>query len=86
MLSLPFYFLGRFLIAGESFEPLYIYRILHVMDSDGGSSFKYGHQEDAEEFFSSLLNAVHDEMVDITNEVNDRIQGMCAVVCVLTLV
>ena len=55
------------------------------MDSDGGSSFKYGHQEDAEEFFSSLLNAVHDEMVDITNEVNDRIQGMCAVVCVLTL-
>jgi ubiquitin carboxyl-terminal hydrolase 10 len=48
---------------GVPFEPSYIYRMLNCIRSD---TFKVeGRQEDAEEFLGCLLNALHDEMLEV---------------------
>lgn len=55
---------------GISFEPSSIYKALSKIRSE---TFKVeGRQEDAEEFLSCLLNALHDEMIEIMkNNKND---------------
>jgi ubiquitin carboxyl-terminal hydrolase 10 len=47
------------------FEPTYVYQMLQVIKYD--AAFKHGHQEDAEEFLSCLLNGLHEEMVAAAN-------------------
>lgn len=48
---------------GNAFEPIYIYKMLSSIHSN---TFKVeGLQEDAEEFLSCLLNALHDEMQQV---------------------
>ena len=48
---------------GTSFEPSSIYKALSKIRSE---TFKVeGRQEDAEEFLSCLLNALHDEMIEV---------------------
>ncbi|KAK7869965.1 hypothetical protein R5R35_013739 [Gryllus longicercus] len=54
---------------GAAFEPNYIYKMLSNIQSD---TFKVeGRQEDAEEFFSCLLNALNDEMLELIKLVKD---------------
>lgn len=53
------------LTAGSSFEPSYVYKMLHMIEST--MSFKFGKQEDAEEFLSFVLNRLHEEMLGVIN-------------------
>ena len=46
---------------GPPFEPSYVYKMLNVLTGD---TFSEGHQQDAEEMLSALLNGLHDEMVE----------------------
>ncbi|KAK3085320.1 hypothetical protein FSP39_001407 [Pinctada imbricata] len=45
---------------GSPFEPVYVYRMLQVMEAN--PSFRLGKQEDAEEFLSCILDGMHEEM------------------------
>lgn len=53
------------LTAGSSFEPSYVYKMLHMIEST--MSFKFGKQEDAEEFLSFVLNRLHEEILGVMN-------------------
>lgn len=59
-------------IIGASFEPSSIYKALSNIRSE---TFKVeGRQEDAEEFLSCLLNALHDEMIEIVKSSQNDFQ------------
>ncbi|XP_076349969.1 ubiquitin carboxyl-terminal hydrolase 10-like isoform X2 [Tachypleus tridentatus] len=49
------------LVIGLSFEPVNIYKMLNVINSECVK----GHQEDAEEFLSCILNGLHEEMLAV---------------------
>ncbi|XP_013794736.1 ubiquitin carboxyl-terminal hydrolase 10-like [Limulus polyphemus] len=49
------------LVIGLSFEPVNIYKMLNVIRSECVK----GHQEDAEEFLSCILNGLHEEMLAV---------------------
>lgn len=51
------------ILCGVSFEPAQVYKILNGIRSD--TFVVEGRQEDAEEFFGCLLNALNDEMLEV---------------------
>ncbi|XP_076029957.1 ubiquitin specific protease 10 isoform X2 [Oratosquilla oratoria] len=48
-------------VPGAPFEPAYVYKMLANINSE---LFAEGHQQDAEEMLSCVLNGLHDEMVE----------------------
>ncbi|XP_014789899.1 ubiquitin carboxyl-terminal hydrolase 10-A [Octopus bimaculoides] len=58
------------LIPGPPFEPSCVYNMLHMIEST--LSFKFGKQEDAEEFLSFVLNKLHEEMLAVVNVANNN--------------
>ncbi|KAK3596874.1 hypothetical protein CHS0354_029053 [Potamilus streckersoni] len=48
------------IVPGPPFEPVYVYKMLQVIANN--PHFKYGKQEDAEEFLSCILDGMNEEM------------------------
>lgn len=46
-------------VTGSPFEPAYVYKMLATVNGD---MFIDGHQQDAEEMLSLLLNGLHEEV------------------------
>lgn len=58
------------ILCGVSFEPAQVYKILNGIRSD--TFVVEGRQEDAEEFFGCLLNALNDEMLELTKQFDEQ--------------
>lgn len=58
------------IMCGLSFEPAQVYKILNGIRSD--TFIVEGRQEDAEEFFGCLLNALNDEMLELTKQFDEQ--------------
>lgn len=52
-------------VLGMSFEPVYVYKLLHTVKT---TISQQGKQEDAEEFLSCILNGLHEEIVKIQHD------------------